>query len=206
LEMSASAPDSATIARLRAELRLTIRSCAVRHYVWGVVRGDLGRSYITRGPSPRPATLPKTAQLGLAAMVFAALSGITLGPSRPAAAGRRGRPVRDAALLPRACVPVYWVGSPHPAVRVGLGGCRPRDREGWRISSSRFTLGCDRRLSARMTRGANAGRAVERLHPDRAGEGLSELAVVGRHAFRNALIPRDHRARVDVGNYLTAAC
>src|ERR1043166_6219731 len=43
--------DSATIARLRAQLHLDDPLPAqFAHYVWGVVRGDLGRSYITQRP------------------------------------------------------------------------------------------------------------------------------------------------------------
>src|SRR3989454_7245893 len=74
--------DSATIARLRAELRLDDPLPAqFAHYVWGVVRGDLGRSYITQRPIVQDLRerFPKTAELALAAMALAAVSGITLG-------------------------------------------------------------------------------------------------------------------------------
>src|SRR5437667_8379661 len=113
LEMVGERADSATIARLRAELRLDDPlPVQFGHYLWGVVRGDLGRSYITRRPIARDLAerFPKTAQLALAAMVFAALSGITLGV---VAAARPGGVVdRFAMLLSYLGVsfPVYWVG------------------------------------------------------------------------------------------------
>src|SRR5437899_10483501 len=50
-EMVGERADSATIARLRAELHLDDPlPLQFGHYVWGVVRGDLGRSYITQRP------------------------------------------------------------------------------------------------------------------------------------------------------------
>jgi ABC-type dipeptide/oligopeptide/nickel transport system permease component len=74
--------DSATIARLRAELRLDDPLPAqFGHYVWGVLRGDLGRSYVTQRPIARDLAerFPKTVELALAAMTLAAGCGITLG-------------------------------------------------------------------------------------------------------------------------------
>src|SRR5213592_362629 len=71
--------DSATIARLRQELRLD-DPLHVRfgHYVGQIVKGDLGRSYITNRPITRDIRerFPKTLQLAAAAMLFAALTGI----------------------------------------------------------------------------------------------------------------------------------
>src|SRR5207247_6840702 len=58
--------DAATIARLRAELRLDDPLPArFGHYVWGIVRGDLGRSYITARPIAQDLKerFPKTAEL-----------------------------------------------------------------------------------------------------------------------------------------------
>src|SRR5256886_13083692 len=82
LEMVGERADSATITRLRAELHLDDPLPAqFGHYVWGIVRGDLGRSYITRRPIARDLAerFPKTVQLALAAMLLAALCGITAG-------------------------------------------------------------------------------------------------------------------------------
>src|SRR2546429_9151819 len=66
--------DSATIARLRAELRLDDPlPTQFIHYVGAVVRGDLGRSYITQRPIAQDLRerLPRTAELALAAMTLA---------------------------------------------------------------------------------------------------------------------------------------
>src|SRR4029077_8646869 len=62
--------DSATIARLRAELHLDDPLPAqFGQYLWAVMHGDLGRSYITQRPIAQDlaARFPKTVQLALAA-------------------------------------------------------------------------------------------------------------------------------------------
>src|SRR3954463_7169830 len=72
LEMVGERADEATIARLRHELRLDEPLYAqFAHYAGGVVRGDLGRSYITDRPIARDIAerFPKTLQLAGAAML-----------------------------------------------------------------------------------------------------------------------------------------
>src|SRR3989442_1017182 len=105
--------DSATIARLRAQLHLDDPLPAqFGHYVWDVVRGDLGRSYITQRPIAQDLgeRFPKTAELALAAMALAAVTGITLGVLSAVRPG--GVVDRIAMLLSYLGVsfPVYWVG------------------------------------------------------------------------------------------------
>jgi len=112
-EMVGERADSATIVRLRAELHLD-EPVPVQfgHYLWGVVRGDLGRSYITQRPvlGDLAERFPKTLQLAGAAMLLAATCGITLGVL---AAIRPGGAVdRFSMFIAYVGVsfPVYWVG------------------------------------------------------------------------------------------------
>ena len=73
-EMVGERADSATIARLRAELHLDDPvPVQFGHYLWGVVRGDLGRSYITQRPvlGDLAERFPKTLKLAGAAMLLA---------------------------------------------------------------------------------------------------------------------------------------
>src|SRR3989475_5951653 len=113
LEMVGERADSATIARLRAELRLDDPlPVQFGHYLWGVVRGDLGRSYITRRPIAQDLAerFPRTAQLALAAMTFATVAGLSLGL---VAAARPGGWIDRGAMLVSylgVSFPVYWVG------------------------------------------------------------------------------------------------
>ena len=68
--------DPATMARLRAELRLDDPLPAqFLHYASGVLRGDLGRSYITNRPiiSDIAERFPRTLLLATAAMLLATI-------------------------------------------------------------------------------------------------------------------------------------
>src|SRR5947209_10266662 len=74
LEMVGERADSATIARLRAELHLDDPlPVQFGHYAWGVLRGDLGRSYVTRQPvmGELLGRFPKTVELALAGLTLA---------------------------------------------------------------------------------------------------------------------------------------
>ena len=69
-----------------------------------------------------------------------------------------------------------------------------------------FTLGMRSvAFLARMTRGAMLDVLSSDFIRTARAKGLSELAVVGRHAFRNALIPVITVLGLDVGNYLTGS-
>ena len=210
-EMVGERADSATIARLRAELRLDDPlPVQFGHYLWGVVRGDLGRSYITRRPIARDLAerFPKTAQLALTAMLLAALSGITLGVL---AAVRPGGLVdRFAMLLSYLGVsfPVYWVGMLLILLFAVALGWLPASGSGGLayLVLPALTLGMRSvAFLARMTRGAMLDVLSSDFIRTARAKGLSELAVVGRHAFRNALIPVITVLGLDVGNYLTGS-
>src|SRR5665647_2463940 len=74
--------DEATIARLRAELRLDDPlPVQFGHYLAGIAKGDLGKSYITNRPIRKDIIerFPKTLQLAGAAMLLATVLGVTLG-------------------------------------------------------------------------------------------------------------------------------
>src|SRR5437868_10480868 len=81
-EMVGERADAATIARLRHELHLDepLPKQFVL-YASGVLRGDLGRSFITRRSIARDVTerFPKTLLLAGAAMTLASITGIALG-------------------------------------------------------------------------------------------------------------------------------
>jgi ABC-type dipeptide/oligopeptide/nickel transport system permease component len=203
--------DSATIVRLRAELRLDDPlPSQFAHYVWGVVRGDLGRSYITQRPIVRDLAerFPKTVELALAAMLLAAFCGITLGVLSAVRPG--GVLDRLAMLLSYLAVsfPVYWVGLLLILLfAVALKWLPPSGSGGLAyLVLPALTLGM-RSIAflARMTR----AQMLEVLSSDfirtARAKGLAERAVVLRHGFRNALIPVITVLGLDTGNYLTGS-
>ena len=105
--------DPATLARLRAELHLDDPvPVQFVHYVGGVLRGDLGTSYITRRPIVQDLLqrFPATLRLAGAAMLFAAVAGISLGIYGAWRPGSWADRLATLGAYLGISVPVYWVG------------------------------------------------------------------------------------------------
>jgi ABC-type dipeptide/oligopeptide/nickel transport system permease component len=210
-EMVGERADSLTIARLRGELHLD-DPLPVRfgHYVGGVLRGDLGVSYITRRPIAADLLerFPKTAQLALTAMTFAALTGITLGVLAAVRPG--GAADRAAMLLSYLGVsfPVYWVGLLLILLfAVTLRWLPPSGSGGFAaLILPAGTLGMRSvAVLARMTRGAMRDALASDYIRTARAKGLPDLAVWLRHALRNALVPVITVLALDTGSYLTGS-
>jgi ABC-type dipeptide/oligopeptide/nickel transport system permease component len=203
--------DSATIARLRRELRLDEPlPRRFGSYVGRVVTGDLGRSYITNRPIAQDIRerFPKTLQLAGAAMLLATIVGITLGVlSARKPGGLADRFALGVAYL-GISFPVYWVGLLLILLfAVSLRWLPPSGYGGLRfLALPALTLGM-RSIAflARMTRSA----MLEVLGADfirtARAKGISEWVVTLRHALRNALIPVITVLGLDFGAYLTGS-
>ncbi len=203
--------DSATIARLRAELRLDDPlPVQFWHYLTGVLRGDLGRSYITGRPIAQDLIerFPKTAQLALAAMSFAAVAGIALGVLAAVRPGGAVDRIASLAAYLGVSFPVYWVGLLLILLfAVALRWLPPSGSGGLAaLVLPAVTLGMRSvAVLARMTRGAmREALASDYIRTARA-KGLPEIAVVLRHGLRTALIPVITVLALDTGNYLTGS-
>jgi ABC-type dipeptide/oligopeptide/nickel transport system permease component len=203
--------DSATIARLRAELHVDDplpRRFA--HYVSRVAVGDLGRSYITDRPIAQDIRerFPKTLQLAGAAMLLASCVGITLGVLSARHPG---------GLVDRFALGLAYLGISFPVYYVGLllillfavtlKWLPPSGYGGLRfLVLPALTLGM-RSIAflARMTRSA----MLDALNADfvrtARAKGLGEWIVTTRHALRNALIPVITVLGLDFGAYLTGS-
>jgi ABC-type dipeptide/oligopeptide/nickel transport system permease component len=203
--------DPATLARLRAELHLD-QPLPVRflRYVGGVVRGDLGTSYITRRPilGDLLQRFPATLRLAGAAMLFAAVTGISLGIY---GAWRPGSwPDRVAALGAYLGIsfPVYWVGLILILLfAVTLRWLPPSGSGGLvYLVLPAVTLGMRSvAFLARITRDAMRELLASDFVRTARAKGLSEHRVVLGHAFRNALIPVITVLGLDFGSYLTGS-
>ncbi len=203
--------DPETIARLRTELRLDDPlPVQFAHYAGGVLRGDLGRSYITGRPilSDLLERFPKTLELAGAAMLLAAICGITLG----VLAARRPGGWTDRLSLGIAYLgtsfPVYWIGLLLILVFAvqlrwlppsGFG--RPQN-----LVLPALALGM-RSIAflARMTRSAMLDALGADFTRTARAKGVPERLVVVRHALRNALIPVITVLGLDFGAYLTGS-
>jgi peptide/nickel transport system permease protein/oligopeptide transport system permease protein len=210
-EMVGERADAATIARLRAELRLDDPlPVQFGHYAGGVVRGDLGRSYITGRPIVQDIRerFPKTLQLAGAAMLLAAALGITIGvlsARRPGGAFDR---FAMAGAYLGISFPVYWVGLILILLfAVTLRWLPPSGfgRVEYLILPA-LTLG-SRSIAflARMTRSAMLDVLGSDFVRTARAKGLRERTVLVRHALRNALIPVITVLGLDFGYYLTGS-
>jgi peptide/nickel transport system permease protein len=203
--------DSATIARLRRDLRLD-DALYVRfgHYVARIAKGDLGRSYITNRPITRDIRerFPKTLQLALAAMLFAAFTGITLGVlSARNPGGWTDRLALGVAYL-GISFPVYWVGLLLILLfAVTLHLLPPSGYGSWKfLILPALALGM-RSIAflARVTRSAMLDALSADYVRTARAKGLSERVVTLRHALRNAMIPIITVLGLDFGAYLTGS-
>ena len=203
--------DEETIARLRRELRLDEPLYKqFGYYVGGIARGDLGRSYITNRPIQRDIRerFPKTLQLAGAAMLLASVVGITLGIL---SAWRPGGPIDRIGLgiaYLGVSFPVFWVGLLLILLfAVTLRWLPPSGFGGWKyLILPALALGM-RSIAflARMTRSAMLDALGSDFVRTARAKGLTERAVIGRHALRNALIPIITVLGLDFGSYLTGS-
>ncbi|MEP6617898.1 MAG: ABC transporter permease [bacterium] len=203
--------DEATIARLRAELRLDDPlPVQFGHYIAGIARGDLGKSYITNRPIKRDIIerFPKTLQLAGAAMLLATVLGVTLGVFSARNPGGLIDRLGLAVAYLGISFPVYWVGllfillfavTLHWLPPSGFGGIRylvlPALALGMRSIA----------FLARMTRSAMLDSLSADYVRTARAKGLREGLVVGKHALRNALIPIITVLGLDFGAYLTGS-
>jgi ABC-type dipeptide/oligopeptide/nickel transport system permease component len=203
--------DPETLARLRAELHLDdpLPKQFV-HYVGGVLRGDLGTSYITRRPilGDLLERFPATLRLAGAAMLFATLVGVSIGAYgawRP-----RGWVDRASALAAYLGVsfPVYWVGLLLILVfAVMLRWLPPSGYGGLAyLILPALTLGMRSvAFLSRMTRAAMQEVLQSDFVRTVRAKGVSEMSVVLRHGLRNALLPVITVLALDFGSYLTGS-
>jgi peptide/nickel transport system permease protein/oligopeptide transport system permease protein len=210
-DMVGERADAETIARLRRELHLDepLPKQFVL-YAGGVLKGDLGNSYITQRPIIRDIQerFPKTLLLAGSAMLLASILGITIGVlSARNPGGWFDRLGLGLAYL-GISFPVYWVGLILILIfAVTLRWLPPSGYGGIQyLILPALALG-SRSIAflARVTRSS----MLEVLGSDfvrtARAKGLRERVVVARHALRNALIPIITVLGLDFGYYLTGS-
>jgi peptide/nickel transport system permease protein len=210
-DMVGERADAETIARLRKELHLDeplLKQFTL--YTSGVIRGDLGRSYITQRPIIRDIRerFPKTLLLAGSAMLLASVLGITIGVlSARNPGGWFDRLGLGLAYL-GISFPVYWVGLILIlifAVTVrwlppsGYGGIKYLILPALALGSRSIAF------LARVTRSAMLDVLGGEFVRTARAKGLRERVVIVRHALRNALIPIITVLGLDFGYYLTGS-
>ncbi len=202
--------DAETIARLRAELHLDDplpKQFVV--YVGGVLQGDLGRSYITRRPILRDLIerFPATLRLAGAAMLFAVLTGVSIGVYGAWRPGTWADRLTTVGAYLGISFPVYWVGLLLILVFAvqlrwlpasGSGGLKY-------LILPAITLGMRSvAFLARMTRAATQEMLQSDFIRTARAKGLGEARVLV-HAIRNAMLPVLTVIGLDFGSYLTGS-
>jgi peptide/nickel transport system permease protein len=181
--------------QLRHSLGLDVPVLAqYRHYLAGVVRGDLGESFRFQEPVTRVVLshYPATLELAIVALLVCIAIGI---PAGLLAAERRGTSTDRAVgvfTLLGLSVPSFALGPVLILVFSVILGWLPVSGRGGplRLILPAITLGAA--LAAILTRMVRIS-VIEELSSDYVrtarAKGLSPSAVLFRHAFRNALIP-----------------
>ena len=190
-------PDApiSEILRVRRELGLD-RPLPVQYatFLGNAVRGDFGRSIHFAEPAWRVVTgyLPATLELGLTAFGLAVVLAFPIGVL---SAIKRNSPLDHAAMalaLLGQSAPTFYLGILFILVlSLQLGWFPTSGRDGWQhLVLPALTLGAFSTASiARLTRSA----VLEVLRQDYVrtarAKGLRELAVVVKHALKNAALP-----------------
>ena len=203
--------DPETLARLRAELHLDDPlHQQFGHYLSGVIRGDLGTSYITRRPilTDLLQRFPATLRLAGAAMLFAAVAGISIGIYGAWRPGTWADRVAAFGAYLGVSFPVYWVGLILILIfAVHFRWLPPSGSGGMAyLILPALTLGMRSvAFLSRMTRAAMQEVLQSDFVRTARAKGLREGRVVLSHAFRNALLPVVTVLGLDFGSYLTGS-
>ena len=203
--------DSAAITRVRTELHLDDPLyLRFSHYVADVTTGHLGRSYITHRPIARELIqrFPATLKLATAAMSIAIALGLLIGILGAIEPGSLADRIGTLAAYLGISFPVYWVGLLLILLFAVVLRVLPPSGYGGAIFLilPAATLGMRSiAMLARMTRASMQESLQSDLVRTARSKGVSERAVVLRHALRNALLPIITVIGLDFGAYLTGS-
>jgi peptide/nickel transport system permease protein/oligopeptide transport system permease protein len=203
--------DPETIAQLRADLHLDDPLAAqFGHYVGSIVRGNLGRSYVTRRPilTDLLQRFPATLRLAGAAMLFAVTLGLAVGIFGAWRPGSGWDRLATVGAYLGISFPVYWVGLVLILVfAVQLRWFPPSGS--WGLAAlvlPAITLGMRSvAFLARVTRAAMQEVLQSDFIRTARAQGLGEARVVLSCALRNALLPVLTVVGLDFGSYLTGS-
>ncbi len=189
--------DPETLERVRREYALD-RPLPVQYVAWlaRLARGDLGESFREQRPvgDVLVERLPATAQLAIAATLISIVLGVAIGALAAVRAGSALDHVLMALAVLGISTPVFWLGMMLALVFAVTLGWLPVSGYGdgalRHLILPAFTLGAlHTGTVARMTRSSLLEVVRQDFMATARAKGLSEWAVLGKHALRNALVP-----------------
>jgi len=170
------------------------------HWIWGLLHGDLGYSYVSEKPAlqeilPR---IPITARLAGFALLFSASIGIPLGVISAVNQGSKLDYLLRVVSLSGLSLPSFWLGLLILMASVSLFGSIPIFNPDPKTFGEMFTTYClpamavafrSSALTMRITRSS----MLEVLRQDyirtARAKGASEASVNFHHALKNAILP-----------------
>jgi peptide/nickel transport system permease protein len=170
------------------------------HWIWGLLHGDLGYSYVSEKPAlqeilPR---IPITARLAGLALLFSASIGIPLGVISAVNQGSKLDYLLRVVSLSGLSLPSFWLGLLILMASVSLFGSIPIFNPDPKTFGEMFTTYClpamavafrSSALTMRITRSS----MLEILRQDyirtARAKGASEASVNFHHALKNAILP-----------------
>ncbi len=213
MNMVGERASSETIARIRAELGAD-RSLPLQYlgYLKLLGQGELGRSLYTnrKVSDDLLQKFPNTLRLAAAAILFASLGGIVLGIISAALRGTFWDRLASLISIGGISIPVFWLGLTLMLVFAlslrwlppsGMGNNDPAYLILPAMTLGAFSLA----YIARVTRSSMIESLSQPYVAAARAKGLREIAVVGKHAFRNSLIPVVTLIGLDLGSYLNGA-
>jgi len=178
-------------------------------FVTGMLRGDFGRSFFYRQPVTELILerVPLTLTIAVLSMVVDLLIGVTAGTISALRQYTLWDYTGMLIALVGVSIPIFWLALLLQLVFAYRLGWFPVSgmSEGWRsLVLPAMTLGLVGSAStARMTRSC----LLETLRDDYVrtarAKGLRERTVIGRHVFRNAMIPLLTMEAIGFGSYIT---
>jgi peptide/nickel transport system permease protein len=202
-----------TIARIRGELGLD-KPLPLQYFTYlkNVSTGQLGRSIYTHVKivDDLAQKFPNTLKLAMAAMLFASLTGIGLGVLAALKRGTIWDRLITLISVGGISVPVFWLGLALMLVFAFYLRWLPPSGMGngslEHILLPAATLGTfSMSYIARITRSSMLESLSQPYIAAARAKGISETAVVLKHALRNSLIPVVTLIGLDLGSYLNGA-
>jgi peptide/nickel transport system permease protein len=169
-------------------------------WISGLLRGDLGYSYVSEKPAlqeilPR---IPITARLAALALLFSASNGIPLGVLSAVHQGSRLDYALRIVSLSGLSLPSFWLGLLILMASVSLFGSMPIFNPNPATWTEAFAIYCVPAMavgfrSAALTMRITRSSMLEILRQDyirtARAKGASEASVNYRHALKNAILP-----------------
>jgi ABC-type dipeptide/oligopeptide/nickel transport system permease component len=202
-----------TISRIRAELG-TDRPLVLQYlgYLRLLAQGELGRSYYTNRSVADDLLqkFPNTIRLALAAILFASIGGISLGIVSAARRGTLWDRIASMISVGGISIPVFWLGLTLMLIFAlklkwlppsGMGHDEPAYLVLPAVTLGTFSMA----YIARITRSSMIESLSQPYIATARAKGLTERAIILKHALKNSLIPVVTLIGLDLGSYLNGA-